>query len=308
MLRRGLTRTCLALLVGLFLLIPGHALAGEAEVTSDVVGLVNRARANEGLPSLATYPDNSQVLRANQHFVQTGQAHALFQESAQFYLDRGATRFGENQAYSADPSRTAGWAVDAWLHSASHRDVMMNPAANYVVVATSCSGAGMHVTMHVVTVPDGARGPATSGTVVGPEDGANCGGAPTSPPPPPPAPSAPPAPTPPPAPPRPDSAPPAAEPAPHDEADAPPVATPAPPEEADPPPRPTGPPVVPPQGARATSGLAPAQVDADLVAAASAPAEEDGAGALDGSMLVVAGLTLAFQSIRRTRKMTGRPR
>lgn len=305
MLHRGLTRTCLPLLVGLFLLVPGHALAGEAEVTSDVVGLLNRARANEGLPSLATYPDNSQVLRANQHFVQTGQAHAMVQESAQFYLDRGATRFGENQAYSGDPSRTAGWAVDAWLHSASHRDVMMNPAANYVVVATSCSGAGMHITMHVLTVPDGVRGPATSGTVVGPEDGANCGSAPTSPPPPPPAPSPPPPLAPPPPAPPP---PPAAEPAPQDEADPPAVAMPAPPEAADPPPPPQRPPVVPPQGARATSGLAPSHVDADLVAAASAPAEEDGAGALDGSMLVVASLTLAFQSIRRTRRVTGHPR
>lgn len=269
---------------------PAHAEASA--VARDVLSFMNRARADQGLPALALYSDASQAQRANNHFVATGQPHGRFQESADWYIARGATGFGENQAYSSNADRTAGWVVNEWLASPSHRDVMLNGDANYAVIAVSCSAAGMHVTGHVVTVPDGVRGPAAGGGGVSSDEGASCGGAaPPPPPPPPPPPAARQLPSTPPAQPSDPPSPPAerAAPLPPDESVAPPPLT---------------PPVSPAPGERADKGLAPLEPREVVLAAVPAPPplQQNATSSRDGSLMILAALLGGVVLVRRQRR------
>lgn len=125
-----------------------------------VIDAINGARAERGLAPLAHFGEDTVVREANDSFVESGREHGTVSEAAQWYFDRGASAFRENQAILPDSIASPSSVVQVWLASEEHAANLLAPEVTHVAAASRSSGDRTFYTVHLlVGGPDPAPPP-----------------------------------------------------------------------------------------------------------------------------------------------------
>jgi hypothetical protein len=136
--------------------------SADTDLTAQITAVINDFRVAQGLASLPAYDTDVEVRRAHEQLVSTGEMHTQFDESAAFYLDRGASNFGEVEAYVEGADCSADALLQQWVASDFHRDLLLTPDAAHLVAAATCDAVGAWGTGHVITTPGTSSEPAVS--------------------------------------------------------------------------------------------------------------------------------------------------
>jgi hypothetical protein len=147
---RPVTR-CVAVLLGLVVAMAALPVAAGGHA-DEVFWRVNEARTERGLPPLARFPTQAQVILANDDYAATGDAHRVSSQNMAFYAGFGASAYAENQGAGSggtSPARI----VDAWIDSPAHAANMFSADATHLATAVTTEGGRTVYTIHLVTAP-----------------------------------------------------------------------------------------------------------------------------------------------------------
>ena len=128
-------------------LLPASAMATSA---GSIIDAVNAARAERGLAQLQHYGDDTKAVEANEHFITTGQGHGTVAAASQWYFDRGADGFRENQAIIPDGVASGASVVDSWRASQQHADNLYAADVTHIAAAVRSSGGRTYYTVHIL--------------------------------------------------------------------------------------------------------------------------------------------------------------